>query len=334
MRDRACGSWRGGVLAVSLLAAASASSVTSARAADGYWFFAEAPDGAKAGLVFPDYSPNTFVGMVLGCRPGSRDLEVSVDLVKRPASGAFVAVDVFADGRGASYRGTVEESEGEGGLRARFVTRIDDPVIMAFATAARIGFSIEGSRTNLPVKMANSALSSLQTRCDSAGVAPVTVPSMPPPPPPPPTPSKPPPPPSSGAAAPVGSAGSPFDEAANLLSSFSVTPEQLATGTSVLLGALFGGGLMLLLRRRFKRRRVDATVAETAASPPPPPPRPPAPPLPPPPPAPPPPAPPPPAPPPPLPSPPPPVATARARFCTECGARITGPGPCPACGAV
>lgn len=265
-----------------------------AAAENGNWFFTEAADGAKAGVVFPDFSPNEFVGMVMSCTPGSGRLEVSLDMSSPQKAGKGVGVELFADGLRTEYQARVVAGGADGASRARFTTSIDDPIVAGISTARRVGFVIAGNRTELPVELANGAVSGLQTRCAAAVPATATGASTTP-------------------ATTTGTPGGPG------VSPPPVSDTMILAGVGALFmaaGAAFALWVKaLLVRRRMSIEPVIAsapTIRVVAAPPateasraPQPEPR---------------------------PTPPSPAANL-VRFCTECGTRIVGPGKCPACGA-
>ena len=62
----------------------------------GYWAVAEAPDGIKLGIIFPDYSPNEFAGLGFVCSPGVETAQGWSDVGEGLKGGAKTSVAIEA----------------------------------------------------------------------------------------------------------------------------------------------------------------------------------------------------------------------------------------------
>ena len=137
-----------------------------ADGARGYWALNEAPDGVRAGLIFPDFSPNEYAGLSLQCAPGTASVAVSVDVAARLRKGAPVEVTIRADDRASAYRARAEISEMDDGVRAVFDTTLADPMLADVANAARLSVTVgRGKPQDLPTRGAAGVLADFLGKC-------------------------------------------------------------------------------------------------------------------------------------------------------------------------
>lgn len=146
---------------VVLLAAAA-----QAAGARGYWALNEAPDGVKAGLIFPDFSPNEYAGLSLLCTRGTASVAVSVDVGVRLRKGASVEVTIRADDSASAYRARAEISEMDAAVRAVFDTTLSDPMLTDLANAARLSVTVgRGTAQELPTRGGTGVLADFLAKC-------------------------------------------------------------------------------------------------------------------------------------------------------------------------
>lgn len=124
----------------------------TAAAPHGYWALSKGPDGVKAGLIFPDFSPNEFVGLTLMCQPKVRTVTVTSDLGDDVMAGEAVTVEIRLDGAATPYAARVERSEMDDGLRATFTTTLDDPTLTDLARTKSLSVAVNGKARPLPVR--------------------------------------------------------------------------------------------------------------------------------------------------------------------------------------
>jgi hypothetical protein len=150
-------------LAFALLLALAPAFASGSR---GYWALNEAPDGVKAGVIFPDFSPNEFAGLSLLCTPGTASVAVSVDVAARLRKGAPVEVTIRADDNASAYRARAEISEMDDSVRAVFDTTLADPMLTDLANAGKLGVTVgRGKARELPVRGAAGVLADFLARC-------------------------------------------------------------------------------------------------------------------------------------------------------------------------
>lgn len=148
---------------LALLLAAGTAQAAGAR---GYWALSEAPDGVKAGLIFPDFSPNDYAGLSLRCAPGTAGVAVSVDVAARLRKGAAVEVTIRADDSASAYRARAELSGPDEAARAVFETTLSDPMLTDLANAARLSVRVgRGKAQELPTRGAAGVLADFLAKC-------------------------------------------------------------------------------------------------------------------------------------------------------------------------
>jgi hypothetical protein len=131
----------------------------------GYWSVNNAPDGVKLGLVFPDYSPNEFVGLLFICTPGTQTVSVSADSPQALEAGASAEVEIVAGDRRAAYRGTAEYSEMDDATKIAFTTTLSDPIFDAMAHERTLTVSVQGSAQRWTLDGAEKAFAEFQNIC-------------------------------------------------------------------------------------------------------------------------------------------------------------------------
>ena len=153
----------------STIAAGLMSLFATAALADpyGFWALSVAPDGIKAGVIFPDFSPSDFAGMSLNCVPGTNIVGISVDSAKHLSSGARAKVVISVDDARATYQGRVELSEMDDQARVVFQTTLADPILASLSAAAKIEFAINGNFQELPVTSSKTVVAEFLKKCQS-----------------------------------------------------------------------------------------------------------------------------------------------------------------------
>ena len=137
------------------------------RAAEpyGYWSVATSPEGVKLGLVFPDFSPNEFAGVMFGCQPGTSAVELVVDLPEAAPTGSEAGIGLGAPGNAARYRGRVEVLQPDDRVVARAATTLDDPLFETIATAPSLSLVAGGKDMPLPVRNADKMVRRFLAAC-------------------------------------------------------------------------------------------------------------------------------------------------------------------------
>lgn len=157
------GPGRGFAAGLALLLALAPALAAGAR---GYWALNESSDGVKAGLIFPDFSPNEYAGLSLACLPGTAGVMVSVDFDVRVRKGAPVEVTIRADGSASAYRARAEISEMDDSVRAVFETTLADPMLTDLANAAKLAVAVgRGKARELPTRGAAGVLADFLAKC-------------------------------------------------------------------------------------------------------------------------------------------------------------------------
>jgi len=149
------------------LAGLLASFVVTTAAADssGYWAISKAPDGVKAGVVFPDFSTDEFAGMALRCPPGGGGVVVSLDSKTAMKSGTKARVTLVADAAQAAFDGRAENSEMDDQTRVIVNLAASDAVLAALGKAGRIAYAINGVAVQLPTKNSRPVLAEFLSAC-------------------------------------------------------------------------------------------------------------------------------------------------------------------------
>ncbi len=137
-----------------------------AAGARGYWALNESSDGVKAGLIFPDFSPNEFAALTFVCLPGTAGVTVSVDVGARLRKGAPVEVTIRADANASAYRARGEISEMDDSAYAAFETTLADPMLTDLANAAKLTVAVgRGKARELPTRGAAGVLADFLSKC-------------------------------------------------------------------------------------------------------------------------------------------------------------------------
>ena len=135
----------------------------------GYWAVAEAPDGIKLGIIFPDYSPNDFAGLGFVCSPGDETAQGWSVVGKGLKGGAKTPVVIEAGGAPARYAAKAERSEIDDSVRAAFVTTLADPIFDDLAAAQALKVGVGKSASQLPTRGAAKAVNEFRVKCRVAG---------------------------------------------------------------------------------------------------------------------------------------------------------------------
>lgn len=131
----------------------------------GYWSVSNAPDGVKVGAVFPDYSPNEFVGLLFTCTPGTQTVFGSADSPRALKAGAAAEVEIVAGGRRAAYRGKAERSEMDDATKIAFTTTLSDPIFDAMARERTVTFAVQHNQKSWTLDGAETAFADFQKLC-------------------------------------------------------------------------------------------------------------------------------------------------------------------------
>lgn len=134
----------------------------------GYWAVNTAPDGIKLGVIFPEFSPNDFAGLVFVCTPGTTTVMVSVDSPRPLRPGTRASVTIAADEARTVVTGKAEGSEMDDQTRVIFTTTMSDPVLATLAEAKTIRFGIGQSMQPLPTQGARKAVTDFLAKCGGA----------------------------------------------------------------------------------------------------------------------------------------------------------------------
>ncbi|MBL8588350.1 MAG: hypothetical protein JNK46_07465 [Methylobacteriaceae bacterium] len=156
------------ILSTCLAAAMCGASALAAgpEAARGYWAVSEAPDGVKVGLIFPDFSPNTFAGLSFLCIPGTATVSGAADVAQRLPAGRAVEVTIRPDDSPAAYRARADVSQMDDSVRAVFETTLADPLLADLANAARLTIAVgKGRPRALPTRGAAGAVADFLSKC-------------------------------------------------------------------------------------------------------------------------------------------------------------------------
>ncbi len=150
-----------------LLALLQAIASMPAIAADpyGYWSVATSPGQVKLGLVFPDFSPNEFAGVLFTCAPGQTGIDLVVDLPDPKPAGSTVEIVLSSPRDAARYRGRVEVLELDDRVVARAMTTVEDPVFEGIAAATALTLTAGGRKMGLPVRGADKATPRFLAAC-------------------------------------------------------------------------------------------------------------------------------------------------------------------------
>jgi hypothetical protein len=146
-------------------AALLASTIAALAAAPGYWALSRASDGVKAGVVFPDFSTDEFVGMALRCPPGAATVVVSLDSKVGLPSDAKARVTLAADDTHAALDGRAERSAMDDQTRIIVNLALSDPILAALSNAERIAYAINGVAEPLPTKNSRTVLADFLSAC-------------------------------------------------------------------------------------------------------------------------------------------------------------------------
>ncbi len=155
---------RAALLSLSLLAATVILPVEG-RAANGFWKEAEG-DEMKVGLIFPDYSPSEYVGMVLYCgeKKGTVGINVMYEGAKPPGEATSVAFK--ADDKSVVLRGTVAENPLWGSNMLEAEVPLKAPLLTAMAKARQLTLnSGDGQWFPLPRTGRADAVTLLRQEC-------------------------------------------------------------------------------------------------------------------------------------------------------------------------
>jgi hypothetical protein len=144
---------------------ASLVSATALAASSGYWALSKAPDGVKAGAVFPDFSTNEFAGIALRCAPGANAVVVSVDSKSSLQPGSKARVALIADGAQSEFDGQAEHSEMDDQTRIVVNLALTEPILSALSKAGRIAYAINGVTEQLPTKNSRGVLTDFFSAC-------------------------------------------------------------------------------------------------------------------------------------------------------------------------
>lgn len=141
-----------------------------AGAADpyGYWSVAAGSDSVKLGLVFPDFSPNEFAGVLFTCRPGTAAVEVAVDLPDAVAPGSPVEVVLSTPRDVGRYRGRVEILQPDDRVVVRAATTLEDPLFEGLASSSSLSLTVAGREMALPVRNADRMVRRFLVACGGA----------------------------------------------------------------------------------------------------------------------------------------------------------------------
>lgn len=131
----------------------------------GRWALSTAPDGVKAGLVFPDFSENDFVGMWIGCIPGADSVTLSFDSKTSMKADVKARVTLAVDAAKAVYEGRAERSEMDDQTRIVVNAPLRDPTLAALGSARRISYAIDGATMPLPTKDGAKVIREFFTAC-------------------------------------------------------------------------------------------------------------------------------------------------------------------------
>jgi|GEM_PF-4761860 len=134
----------------------------------GYWAVNTAPDGIKLGVIFPEFSPNDFAGLMFLCTPGTSTVMISVDSAKPMRKGARASITITADAERTVLNGKAELSEMDDQTRVIVHSTMSDPVIAALAGAQRISFGVGNDMRPLPTKGARAAVGDFLAKCGAS----------------------------------------------------------------------------------------------------------------------------------------------------------------------
>lgn len=122
--------------------------LSGAKATNGAWHYTSAEDGAKIGLVFPDYDPNQFVLFWLRCAPGKDKIDMIAQFDKEPTRVRF-PLQVVLDGRRKTYTARKVANEMGGISEARVQTSRHDPFLARAGKANGMSLMINGESVSL-----------------------------------------------------------------------------------------------------------------------------------------------------------------------------------------
>lgn len=157
---------------LALLVAASLSpALTPALAIDmyGYWAMATADGEVRLGLVFPDFSPNEFAGIMFACQPGTAVVAILVDMPTEQPAGSNAPIVLTTPGGSGQYRGSVEIMQPDDRVVARASTTLQDPLFEELAKAPSLTLTAGGKPMELPVRNAARMVPQFLLACEAAG---------------------------------------------------------------------------------------------------------------------------------------------------------------------
>lgn len=151
--------------AIVLLLGLAAQAASSFGEPGGRWRTSDAPDEMKAGVVFPDFSENDFVGMFLRCVRDGGSVEFSVDSRDKMKTGDNARVTISADGVERTYGGHAQNVQMDDQTRIIFTIGSADPLVAALRRARSIQYAVNGKSGKLPADGVQEALGEFMRKC-------------------------------------------------------------------------------------------------------------------------------------------------------------------------
>lgn len=130
----------------------------------GFWAVGEGADGAKIGVIAPDYSPTEYIGAVFYCIPRG-GVRVSIESPEKLKAGGRAKVTIGADAASAEYSGAVEDKMTEDGSVVVFNTTYNDPLFEDLAHATAISVVVAGKSVALPTRNNRRAFKEFFEKC-------------------------------------------------------------------------------------------------------------------------------------------------------------------------
>ena len=130
----------------------------------GYWAVTEAADGMKIGTVFPAYSPNEFVGVVLYCIENG-GVRLTLDIAAPLPAGSSADVAIVVGGATTRYRGQAQDKATEDGGAVVVETSVSDPIFDDLAEGKAFAFVVNGEKAALPSRNSQGAFRRFLARC-------------------------------------------------------------------------------------------------------------------------------------------------------------------------